>query len=128
MVHWAQTMREPPRGALRRYSYGTSCATPFGAPRRCNQHAYGALLPPAYNLSAIAGTTLSLFSGDADILADPADVKRLAGTLPRSVLSSFLEISSYSHLDFTWGLNANTKVYGHVIELLRAAAAAAEAR
>ena len=39
-----------------------------------------------------------LFSGGADILADPTDVKRLVAQLPKA--TSWTVIPDYAHLDF----------------------------
>ena len=60
-------------------------------------------------------TNVSLFRGDNDWLATPQDIKE--GILPK--VKSIIydeELSSWNHLDFVWGVKANTLIYKKIIE------------
>jgi len=56
------------------------------------------------------------FSGGNDWLADPTDVSELLPKLPHHVYHQAIDY--YEHLDFIFGLDANVKIYPHVIEEL----------
>lgn len=59
-----------------------------------------------------------LFVGDKDFLADPKDVARLEKTL-QPILNkklTILDIPTYEHLDFIWGVDAHTKIYHRIVD------------
>ena len=73
--------------------------------------------PPLYNLEELSIPTY-LFTGDKDYLADTKDVAHLCSVL-QPVLGDKLQrldIASFEHLDFIWGLDAHTKVYSVIVE------------
>ena len=59
-----------------------------------------------------------LYAGGQDALADPKDVSTLMSHLSPQALVKKVEIPSYAHLDFTWGVDANTYVYKDLMQVL----------
>ena len=57
----------------------------------------------------------ALFAGGHDFLANPRDVANLLPKI-KSTLVFVKNISSYEHLDFIWGINANELVYDEIIQ------------
>ena len=57
----------------------------------------------------------AFFTGGHDFLADPKDVANLMARI-KSTLVFAKNISSYEHLDFIWGINANQLVYDEIIQ------------
>ena len=51
-------------------------------------------------------------------MADPKDVDTLVSRLHPGVLVKKIEIASYAHLDFTWGVDANAYVYKDLMDVL----------
>lgn len=122
MAHWAQAARQSAQRSeplFRRYDYGTACLSPTGAPQNCNQRVYGSMEPPSFDLSAIAGVPLALFSGIQDKLADPVDVQSLQEALPEGAVVFRHSERSYEHIDFTWGMSSAERIYPAVLRLLR---------
>lgn len=70
MVHWGQAARSKDRRLLHRFDHGTDCSDAEGLAQACNQHVYGQLKPPTYNLSAIS-TPVALFQGAPALAAGP---------------------------------------------------------
>lgn len=121
MVHWSQAVRLGPLPPLvRRFDFGTRCEDPAsGMPLRCNQLAYnGSEVPPAYDLSRVAGVPLALFTGGQDRLATPLDVEYLLESLPPGAVVYRHDEPDYEHIDFTWGANAAERIYGRLLQLL----------
>ncbi|KAI8474057.1 MAG: Alpha/Beta hydrolase protein [Monoraphidium minutum] len=119
MAHWCQAMRSHDPTEMTFFDFGTRCTTILGAPRPCNQRRYGTASPPRYNFSAIAAP-LALFTGGQDRLADPADAALLLAKLPRGRVLTWHSDADYEHLDYLWGVNAHSRVYGRVMALLEA--------
>jgi len=103
---------------FRRYDYGTACTSTTGRPQACNRRMYGADEPPAYDISAIKGVPIAVFSGVQDVLADAVDVQTLLEALPPGTVVATQSQATFEHLDFTWGLSAARLVYPEVLELL----------
>jgi hypothetical protein len=59
-------------------------------------------------------------AGGQDRLADPADADLLLKRLDPDWVVARRHQPDYAHLDFLWGINAPRRVYGDVLELLRA--------
>lgn len=115
MAKWAQAVRSPVPDELHMFDYGTECRSYIGLPRPCNQVVYGQEVPPAYDFSRIKAP-LVVFTGGADILADPDDTVILLKKLPK--LFAHHHEPKYGHLDFIWGYNAVHRVYWRVLEVL----------
>lgn len=65
-------------------------------------------------------------AGDQDVLAPPGDVSLLKAALPHNSIVFAREYEHYSHLDFTWGMNAHKDVYKDVLHMLANFTAAAQ--
>ncbi|XP_067946055.1 gastric triacylglycerol lipase-like [Watersipora subatra] len=87
----------------------------YGSPAKNVLH-YGTPVPPAYNLSAITHTPVSLYYGGHDWLADPKDVNYILSHLKTIQRSEY--IPGWDHLDFLWAMDATSKLYNSVIEEL----------
>jgi pimeloyl-ACP methyl ester carboxylesterase len=121
MAHWAQLIRqssEEQSFLFRRYNYGNQCSTSTGNPKNCNTRMYGTIVPPSFNLSALTDVPIAVFSGIADILADPIDIEALREALPPGALVYSQSELGFEHIDFTWGLSSAEKIYPNVVKLL----------
>jgi pimeloyl-ACP methyl ester carboxylesterase len=106
MLHWLQGVVSP---NFQKYDYGTP---------DLNIIHYGTSTPPLYNLSSLS-VKAALFAGKHDYLADPKDVQRLINEVPTDKIVYIDYQDDYAHLDFTWAYNANTRIYGKVVNLLQ---------
>ena len=106
IIHWAQLLRDK---QLQRFDYGSP---------ELNMKHYNSSTPPQYDISALSVPT-ALFAGGNDFLADPRDVVWLEGQLRPGVLVKNVFYDDYNHLDFVWGIDANERVYDHLISLVR---------
>ena len=115
MVHWMQGIRARPP-AFQRFDYGCG-------PLRCaNELHYGQRTPPSYTLSAYpAALPTSIFHGSADPIANPDDVAGLMAALPATAQIQSRSVPGYAHMDFTWGVDANSLVYPAVLARLSSA-------
>lgn len=100
MVHWSQGVKHE---GFKRFDYGS---------KEKNEKIYGPghKEPPSYNLSAVT-MPMGLYSGTHDWLADEKDVDQLMSELPPGVVKQTVVVDGFAHLDFTWGMHANTSVY-----------------
>ncbi|KAL4857745.1 Lysosomal acid lipase/cholesteryl ester hydrolase [Chlorella vulgaris] len=122
LAHWAQAIRKSrqrQRPLFQQYDYGTVCNTPAGLPQTCNMRVYHSVEPPSYQLGDIRSPPLAVFYGGRDRLADAADVATLLAALPAGAVVYSQVEPSYEHIDFTWGIDASTRVYPAVLDLLR---------
>ena len=73
--------------------------------------------PPMYDVTKLSVPTY-LFTGNKDFLADPKDVSRLISNLKPNLGDKLqrVNIPSYEHLDFIWGINANKLIYDVILE------------
>jgi len=69
-----------------------------------------------YNVTKIPQTRMTIFCGGEDKLGDLTDCQTLVAKL--NTVPNFIEVSDFSHMDFTWSFNAATKVYESILELL----------
>ena len=106
IIHWAQLLRSR---QLQKYDYGSPAH---------NMKHYNATTPPKYEISDLSVPT-ALFAGGNDFLADPRDVVWLEGQLKPGVIIKNVFYDDYNHLDFVWGIDANRRVYDHLISLVR---------
>jgi pimeloyl-ACP methyl ester carboxylesterase len=98
MEHWAQLVHTD---KYEMYDYG----------KKGNMAHYNQTTPPAYNLTQYpTNVPLALFTGNADELADPADVQTLLKSLPMTPVVH-QNIPDYAHLDFVWCTTAVNDMY-----------------
>lgn len=84
-----------------------------------NRRKYGSITPPNYDLSKIT-TPVFLHYSDSDPLAHVNDVDRLFAELGRPIGKFRVQMQTFSHLDFIWGIDAKTLIYDRVISLIKA--------
>lgn len=60
----------------------------------------------------------ALFSGGEDILADPTDVEWIRKTIKSNIIGDFY-FDDYTHVDFIWALNAPTRAYNFILDLMK---------
>lgn len=123
MQHWGQRVRDAASQvgfSFRKYDYGDVCEI-GGVRVACNQHVYGRLRPPSYDLSSISTRSddvkIAVFYGLEDKLADPVDMRTVISSLGDRVVFE-KGLLGYEHIDFTWSTNAAEDVYGDVLRLL----------
>ncbi|ETI45986.1 Gastric triacylglycerol lipase [Phytophthora nicotianae] len=120
MGHFAQSIR---KGTFAAYNYGCGCLRILGI-KLCSKHIcenkvkYGSFDPPAFPVSRMMYPRTGFFSGKNDILATATDTNQLRTALPNTTIIHDEEISNFSHLDFTWSVDANEKVYQSVLKQL----------
>lgn len=93
----------------------------FGQEIHCNYFGAAMNLPhpfcqqplPRFNLSPIT-TSLSLFYSSGDPHTHQIDIESLQRSLPNAKLVT-TEIYNYNHMDFLWGISAETLVYDPLI-------------
>jgi lysosomal acid lipase/cholesteryl ester hydrolase len=95
---------------------GKFCRYDFGS-SEANLNVYNSTSPPEYDLSKVS-VPVALFWSDNDWLADPRDVDFLSTNLPNIVLNRRIPMPKFNHIDFLWGLDADTLVYKEIISLL----------
>ncbi|KAE9129733.1 hypothetical protein PF005_g4747 [Phytophthora fragariae] len=122
MAHYAQSIRKDTFSA---YNYDCSCLRPLGL-KLCsklickNKAKYGSFDPPAFPVANVKYPRTGFFRGENDILATSVDIDQLRTAMPLSTVVYDETISDFSHMDFTWAVNANDKVYQSVLEQLEA--------
>jgi pimeloyl-ACP methyl ester carboxylesterase len=91
MQHWQQMVNYPSY-KVQKFDFG----------KDGNMEKYGQSTPPVYDLTKLPGP-IALFSGSADRLADPTDVKWLESVIPDSSMVYKNEWKGFGHLTFIWG-------------------------
>jgi len=106
MMHWSQMVLS---GLFQAFDYGSAAK---------NREHYNSSIPTVYDLSKIPlDFPIGLWSGGADLLADPVDVAALAKNLgPR--VKVWDVIPSYAHLDFVWATDAHKVMYPDVLQFI----------
>lgn len=107
LAHYGQSIDNK---SFRRYDQGSFIA---------NRRVYGSRRPPQYDLSKVT-TPVFLHYSDRDPLAHVRDVDTLWAELGRPVGKFRVQMTTFSHLDFLWGIDAKELVYDRVINLIRA--------
>ncbi|EDW12735.1 lipase 1 [Drosophila mojavensis] len=83
-----------------------------------NRKRYSSLKPPKYNLSSVTAQVI-LYHSQNDLLGQPEDVTRLYFALPNVVERYLVELPSFNHLDFLWGMDAPELVFGRMFKNMR---------
>ncbi|CAH2091166.1 unnamed protein product [Euphydryas editha] len=79
---------------------------------------YGRPIPPSYDLSKVIVPVMLHYS-ERDPLAHVTDVERLFGELGGPAARFRVPQSTFSHIDFVWGIDAKSSVYDRIILLLK---------
>lgn len=106
IIHFAQEVNS---GRFCHYDYGSATE---------NEKVYNQPTPPDYSLHKV-NVPVALMWGMNDWLADPKDVEYLINTLPRIILNYKVPLANFNHIDFLWGLDADTLVYKQIFKLLK---------
>ncbi|XP_044588330.1 lipase 1-like [Cotesia glomerata] len=93
---------------LAQYDYG----------EKKNLEIYNSTESPAYNLTRVT-SPIALIVSDDDLYAISEDVRALSELLPNVVDKYKVNYKGFTHMDFIWGIDANSLVYDHVIDLIR---------
>lgn len=104
-VHYAQ---EHKSGKFRKYDHGSVL----------NLIIYGSAEPPNYDLSKIT-CPVALHYTDSDLFVDEQDVAKIYRELGNPLGKFRVSLTTFSHLDFIWGINANTLVYDKTIIIMK---------
>ncbi|XP_063367969.1 lipase 1-like [Cydia amplana] len=78
---------------------------------------YGEINPPEYDLRKVS-TKAAILYGENDMMATMEDVHHLGRLLPNLVCIKPIKDKMWTHIDFTWGKEADKYLFGHIIELL----------
>ncbi|PRD27383.1 UNVERIFIED_CONTAM: Gastric triacylglycerol lipase [Trichonephila clavipes] len=97
IIHYAQMVNAK---VFQKYDFG----------KKGNLLHYKQPTPPQYYVENIT-TNVALFWSKNDKLADDKDVHLLEGKLKSCVSSTCIKLPQFNHLDFVWGIDANTLVY-----------------
>uniref|UniRef100_A0A7S1QCE9 Lipase n=1 Tax=Neobodo designis TaxID=312471 RepID=A0A7S1QCE9_NEODS len=105
MLHWVQELK---RDTYAMHDYG----------RATNEQKYHQATAPSYHLSQMTKPPTALFAGTSDALADPQDVEVLVSQVPPAAIVNATYVDGYNHMDFVWGLDAHTRVYPKIMQLI----------
>ncbi|RLN14227.1 hypothetical protein BBI17_009827, partial [Phytophthora kernoviae] len=113
VVHYAQNIRDD---TFASYDYGCHCDRNLSIEKcpesKCkNKEIYGSFDPPAFPIGGMMYPRTGLFRGAADTIATAMDIDRLYSVLPSGTIVHDLEVENFSHLDLTWAVDANEKMY-----------------
>jgi len=85
-----------------------------------NLEKYGSMSPPEWDVTKITAPVY-LFWSENDVFADPTDVSVLTPKLHTLRAKHEVPNTEFSHLDFMWGIDANTLCYDSVMTYMAAA-------
>ncbi|XP_052863648.1 lipase 1-like [Anopheles cruzii] len=111
LVHFVQMHRT---GRFQQFDYGRR--------EGGNRAHYGADEPPVYNLTA-ATAPVAIFYGLNDWMVGPANIARLARTIPNLVMETAVDDQHFNHLDFILSKRVRTLVYEKILNDLNASKA-----
>lgn len=107
IVHYAQLINA---GQFQHYDYG-----PAG-----NMEHYGQENPPEYNVAETVTSPIFTYWSDNDWLGQPEDVAWLTQQLPNLIEDHRVPLPEWNHMDFLWGIDADTLLYPDILEKLNA--------
>lgn len=106
MIHWSQMIQT---GVFQMHDYGAAI----------NMEFYNQTTPPPYDIANMTGPNVALFFGGSDALVSPEDATILMSKIPPSLIVHNETVSGYNHMELVWGLDAHTRLYPTVLELIR---------
>ncbi|ETM45057.1 hypothetical protein L914_09785 [Phytophthora nicotianae] len=117
MAHYAQGIRD---NTFAKYDYGCSCLEALGiglcSSLICkNKAKYGSFAPPAFPIGNMVYPRTGFYIGATDTFATSTDIEQLRSGLPNGTIVYEQTIDAFSHLDFTWAVNANELVYQNLL-------------
>uniref|UniRef100_A0A182U574 Lipase n=1 Tax=Anopheles melas TaxID=34690 RepID=A0A182U574_9DIPT len=104
LVHYAQGYNS---GRFRQFDYGLTL----------NLIRYGSIRPPDYPLDRVTAP-VALHYGDNDWLAAVSDVRQLHSSIRNPIGLFRVSDPNWNHLDFTWGIDADSLLYRRVISFM----------
>jgi len=87
----------------------------FDYGKKGNQAKYGTSTPPQYDIGAITAP-VAVYWGDNDWLAQRDDVLRMTAQLPNLVHSYEVPYPTFNHMDFLYGIDADTLLYPEILK------------
>uniref|UniRef100_A0A182MVJ6 Lipase n=1 Tax=Anopheles culicifacies TaxID=139723 RepID=A0A182MVJ6_9DIPT len=104
LVHYAQGYNS---GRFRQFDFGLTL----------NLVRYGSIRPPDYPLDRVTAP-VALHYGDNDWLAAVSDVRQLHSSIRNPIGLFRVSDPNWNHLDFTWGIDADSLLYRRVISFM----------
>jgi len=104
VVHLAQSINSQ---NFQRFNYG----------KEKNLEKYGQETPPLFDLSKIT-CPVAVYSGVNDLLVNPADALQTSQMVENLIGYFPVQHATWNHLDFIWGIDADTLLYDHVMDIM----------
>jgi len=105
VLHYAQSVRHQD---FRKWDHG----------KNKNLEIYGVDPPPQYDLSKIT-CPVAIYWGINDWLVPEPDIYRFANAIPNLVKIQRVNHPKWNHIDFVWGIDADTLLYNPLMEFMK---------
>jgi pimeloyl-ACP methyl ester carboxylesterase len=105
VIHYAQSVRHQD---FRKWDFG----------KKGNLEVYGVDPPPQYDLSKVTAP-VAIYWGQNDWLVQEPDVYRFANAMPNLVKIQRVNHDKWNHVDFVWGIDADTLLYNPIMEFMK---------
>jgi len=105
VIHYAQSVRNQD---FRKWDFG----------KNKNLEVYGVDPPPQYDLSKVTAP-VAIYWGQNDWLVQEPDVYRFANAMPNLVKIQRVNHDKWNHVDFVWGIDADTLLYNPIMEFMK---------
>ncbi|NXG68357.1 LIPM Lipase, partial [Baryphthengus martii] len=102
MIHWSQVIKS---GEFKAFDYGSK-----------NPAVYHQETPPFYQVEDMPVPT-AVWSGGEDWVVDQRDVHSLLPRIAHRI--TYDHIPDWNHWDFVWGLDAPSRLYSTILELMK---------